>query len=106
MSAADDFRPRPDSSIEIHTHLTALGLVLRAYGYAVQAVAGGLIVRNTNTGGCCPGQPYTGDTITCRARLDDGGRYWFFTSWRQPIAPADRYAETLAFIERYLGTPR
>jgi hypothetical protein len=106
MSAANDFRPVPDPSVEIHTYLTALGLVLRAYGYTVQSVAGGLIVRNPSARGCCPGQPYMGDTIACRAREDDGGRYWYFTSWRQAIAPADRYADALVFIERYLGTPR
>ena len=57
-------------------HLPAVGWV----------VAGGLIVRNMSKAGCCGTQKTAADTITCRPHDADSGRYWFFTSWRQPIA--------------------
>ncbi|SPT58548.1 hypothetical protein [Actinomadura madurae] len=41
-------------------------------------------------------------TITCRPHKDEG-RYWFFTSWQQPIAESERITDALVMIKGYLG---
>ncbi|GAA3981206.1 hypothetical protein GCM10023085_74430 [Actinomadura viridis] len=90
----------------VYGRLAALGLCLQAYGFTVEHVAGGLVVRNPSAPRRRFDQPVVGDTIRCLPRADDGGRYWFFTSWRQPIAEAERVADAWAVIGGYLGTPR
>ncbi len=83
--------------------LAALGMHLRAHGFATETVDGGLVVRNSASPGCCDAQPTAADTIRCRPHTGDGGRYWFFTSWGLPIAEADRVTDALVRIKGYLG---
>ncbi|MEW2356553.1 hypothetical protein [Spirillospora sp. NPDC029432] len=73
--------------------LAALGAHLGARGFAVDLTAYGLRVTDPEVAGCCehvPHVPHATDTISCRARRDDGGRMWFFTSWGKPVAEAER----------------
>ena len=94
-------------AVESYVRLQVLGMHLRAHGFTVHHVAGGLVVRNmTSTGrGGCGARGASGDTITCRPRGEDEGRYWYFTSWRQPIAECERITDALVFIKGYLGAP-
>jgi hypothetical protein len=41
--------------------------------------------------------------ITCRPRPEDGGVSWFFTSWREPIAPSDQITDAALFVLGYLN---
>jgi hypothetical protein len=88
-----------------HARLVELGKELDDHGYVTRMVAGGLVVRN-------PGLPrghhreLGGDTIACRPNRGDWNHYWFFTSWRQPIAEAERIPDALTVIKGYLGTPK
>ncbi|MDL4819690.1 hypothetical protein [Actinomadura opuntiae] len=94
-----------NAGVESYVRLQALAMHLKAHGYAVEGVAGGLVVRNASRAGCCDAQKAAGDTIACRPHDGDGGRYWFFTSWRQPIAESDRITDALVMIKGYLGAP-
>jgi hypothetical protein len=78
--------------------LAALGAYLGAHGFAVELTARGLVVRNPDVPGCCEEVKVTSDTITCRPRDTDGGRLWFFTSWGEPIAEADRIVDARIFV--------
>ncbi|GAA3962156.1 hypothetical protein GCM10023085_50830 [Actinomadura viridis] len=64
--------------------LAALGAHLSARGYEVDLIEQGLRVINTQV------TPNTTVTITCRARPEDGGRRWFFTTSGDPVAEAGR----------------
>ncbi|MBO2458793.1 hypothetical protein [Actinomadura violacea] len=89
---------------EAHVRLQMLGMHLKAHGFAVEHVNGGLVVRNTEAAGCCDGQRVRGDTITCRPYAADGGRYWFFTSWRRPLTEAERVTDAVVMVKGYLGS--
>ncbi|MFV2172630.1 hypothetical protein ACFHW2_13760 [Actinomadura sp. LOL_016] len=54
-------------------------------------------------GGCCDDASVPADVITCRPRPEDGGRRWFWTSWNEPIAEADRIVEATTFVLGYLA---
>lgn len=97
--------PSDDSGTEAYVHLNALAMHIKAHGFTVELIAGGLIVRNPRAPGCCESQAMAGDTITCRPHQGDGRRYWFFTSWQQPIAEADRITDALVIVKGYLGAP-
>ncbi|MEW2353264.1 hypothetical protein [Spirillospora sp. NPDC029432] len=73
--------------------LAVLGAHLGARGLEVKLTARGLVVANPQV---------AMDTITCRARADDFGNVWFWTSWNRPIAPADRIAEATQAVIGYL----
>ncbi|MWA00651.1 hypothetical protein F8568_009725 [Actinomadura sp. LD22] len=93
------------AGVESYVRLQALAMHLKAHGFAVETVAGGLIVRNMSRAGCCANQKTAGDTITCRPYQADSGRYWYFTSWQQPIAETERITDALVMIKGYLGAP-
>ncbi|GAA4291333.1 hypothetical protein ACFQY7_52095 [Actinomadura luteofluorescens] len=94
-------------AVESYVRLQVLGMHLRAHGFTIHHVAGGLVVRNmTSTARSrCGARGVSADTITCRPREEDEGRYWYFTSWRQPIAEAERITDALVMIKGYLGAP-
>ncbi|MDL4775799.1 MULTISPECIES: hypothetical protein [Thermomonosporaceae] len=83
--------------------LAALGAHLAARRFEVELTARGLQVTNPREPGCCESVVMAGDMITCSRRGSDGGRLWFFTSWREPIAPADEIINAAVFIHGYLS---
>lgn len=83
--------------------LGALMHRLDVYDLDVRITPEGLLVTNPFKNGCCPDNPEPSDTITCRPRLDDDRRLWFFTSWQHPIAEADRVVDAAVFIAAMLG---
>lgn len=83
--------------------LAALGAHLASRGFTIDLTGRGLRVRNTNIAGCCSEIAHAGDTISCRPRPEDGGRLWFFTSWGEAIAEADRIIDATMFIRGYLS---
>ncbi|WP_412515927.1 hypothetical protein K8Z49_31505 [Actinomadura madurae] len=103
MSVPEHEAPAAESYVRLET----LGMHLRAQGFTVEYVAGGLVVRNeTSTArSVCGARGGSGDTITCRPHDGDEGRYWYYTSWRQPIAEAERITDALVMIKGYLGAP-
>ncbi|MEU9018018.1 hypothetical protein [Actinomadura sp. NPDC048394] len=104
MSVTDHHEHGADTD-EPCSRLQALAMHLKVHGFAVEAVAGGLIVRNMSRAGCCAGQEVAGDTISCRPHGGDGGRYWYFTSWLRPIAESERVTDAVVMIKGYLGAP-
>jgi hypothetical protein len=78
-----------------HDRLAALGAYLKPHGFVTELGAKGLVVRH-------PQHRDVADTITCRPREDDGGRLWFFTSWQEPLAEADRLFDVVTQIKGYL----
>jgi hypothetical protein len=60
-------------------------------------------VTDPHAAGCCAEVAHPADTITCRARPEDGGRMWFWTSWGEPIAEADRITDASVVILRNLA---
>lgn len=94
-------------AVESYVRLKALEMHLRAHGFTTHHVAGGLVVRNTTSTArtCCGARGVAGDTVTCRPHEEDGNRYWFFTSWQQPIAESERITDALVMIKGYLGAP-
>ncbi|WP_131738097.1 hypothetical protein [Actinomadura roseirufa] len=78
---------------------------LHAYGLETTLRRCGLTVVNARVAGCCAEVPHPADTVTCKAREDDGGRAWFFTSWGEPIAEADRIVDAALIVATTLGTP-
>lgn len=94
-------------AVESYVRLKALCMHLKAHGFSIGYVAGGLVVRNmTSTArSVCGAQGVSGDTITCRPHDGDEGRFWFFTSWQQPIAESERITDALVMIKSYLGAP-
>lgn len=83
--------------------LAALGAHLAARRLEVELTDLGLRVTDPHTTGCCDEVATAADTIACHARPEDGGRYWYYTSWREPIAPADQVIDAAVFILGYLG---
>ncbi|WP_329519336.1 hypothetical protein [Spirillospora sp. NBC_01491] len=69
----------------------------------MELVEAGLRVVDPQAEGCCEKVRMAGDVIMCAPRSSDGGRWWFFTSWREPIAPADEIINAAVFILGYLG---
>ncbi len=64
----------------------------------------GLLVRNPSGRGCCDDVPFgPTDRITCKRRRDDGDALWFFTSWNEPIAPADDVVGASVRVLGYLA---
>jgi hypothetical protein len=89
---------------ESRARLEALGVVLRVYRLHAFMSEDGLRVVNPAVAGCCGAHP--SDVISVRAREDDGGRAWFFTSWRHPVAEAERVVDAVMVIRELLdGTP-
>jgi hypothetical protein len=78
--------------------LAALGAHLGARGFTVDLTAKGLRVTNPHAARCCAEVAHPADTITCRARREDDGRMWFWTSWGEPIAEADRITDASVVI--------
>ncbi|MWA03382.1 hypothetical protein F8568_023975 [Actinomadura sp. LD22] len=83
--------------------LGALMHRLDAYRLDVRLKAEGLQVSNPYADGCCDDNPEPSDTITCRPRADDGGRFWFAHSWGEWIAEADRVIDAAVVIASRLG---
>lgn len=81
--------------------LSALGTVLRAYGFRARMTPDGLHVTNPDVPGCCTAHP--SDVISARPREDDAGRPWFFTSSRYPLAEADRVPDAVIAVMRLLN---
>ncbi|WP_242884432.1 hypothetical protein [Actinomadura litoris] len=88
-----------------HERLVALGEQLKDRGYVTRMVAGGLVVRNPDLPSGHHRQ-LGADTIACRPYRADWNHYWFFTSWQQPIAEAERIPQALTVIKDYLGAPK
>ncbi|GAA0279484.1 hypothetical protein GCM10009527_089700 [Actinomadura nitritigenes] len=89
---------------ESRARLEALGVVLRVYGLHASMTERGLRVVNPAVAGCCAAHP--SDVISVRAREEDGGRPWFFTSWRHPLAEAERVVDAVMAIRELLdGAP-
>ncbi|MFD0852810.1 hypothetical protein ACFQ07_11270 [Actinomadura adrarensis] len=78
--------------------LAALGAHLGAHGFHVELTARGLKVCNPHVAGCCQEVVQASDTVTCRARPEVGGTLWFYTSWGEPIAAADRIIDAKVAI--------
>lgn len=83
--------------------LAALAAHLRAHRFEIELTNQGLRVRNPDGPTCCEDSPMRSDMITCCRRDSDGGRLWFFTSWKDPIAEADRVTDAVTRIKGYLG---
>ncbi|GAA2130284.1 hypothetical protein [Actinomadura napierensis] len=89
---------------ESRARLEALGVVLRVYGLQASMTEDGLRVVNRAVAGCCAAHP--ADLISVGAREDDGGRLWFFTSWRHPVAEVERVVDAVMVIRGLLdGEP-
>ncbi|MVZ99106.1 hypothetical protein F8568_001625 [Actinomadura sp. LD22] len=41
--------------------------------------------------------------ISVRAREEDGGRAWFYTSWCRPIAEADQISDAVLALKSLLN---
>jgi hypothetical protein len=80
--------------------LAVLGAFLAACGFTTERTTGGLKVVNPQVMGCCS---LVADTITCRMRDEDSGTVWFWTSWGEAIAPADRVSDAALAVMAYLG---
>ncbi|MFB4302121.1 hypothetical protein [Actinomadura sp. NTSP31] len=79
-------------------------MVLRVYRLQASMTDDGLRVVNREAAGCCAAHP--ADLITVGAREDDGGRMWFFTSWRYPVAEVERVVDAVMVIRGLLdGKP-
>jgi hypothetical protein len=81
--------------------LEALGTVLRAHGLRARMSPDGLRVANPDAAGCCEEHP--SDLISVRPREDDGGRLWLYTSWRHPIAEAERIPDAVLALKALLN---
>ncbi|WP_131735608.1 hypothetical protein [Actinomadura roseirufa] len=90
---------------EAFGRLGALMSRLHAYGLETDLQPRGLIVVNARAAGCCAEVPHPADTVTCRAREEDGGRLWLFHSWGEPIAEADRIVDAALVVATTLGAP-
>ncbi|MFD0686829.1 hypothetical protein [Actinomadura fibrosa] len=82
--------------------LAALNNRLEVYRLDTVLEGCSLVVLNPHAIGCCEQVHRPADRITCRRRGDDGGRWWFWTSWGQPIAEADRVVDAAVIIAGYL----
>lgn len=73
--------------------LAALREHLAARGYQVELKPAGLTVVAPVGDG-----PRLSDEIVCKPRPSDGNRLWFWTSWGDPIAEADRIVDAAVVI--------
>lgn len=90
----------PDSK----ARLDALGTVLRAHGLQAWLTPDGLQVENPGAGGCCTVHPCA--VVVAEPRQDDGGRVWYLTTWRYPLAEADRVTDAVTAVKTLLdGKP-
>jgi hypothetical protein len=71
--------------------LAALGAHLGAHGFGIELTAQGLKVSHPRGGKAV-------DTVTCRARAEDGGRVWFYSGSGRPIAEAERIIDAKMVI--------
>ncbi|MFD0685491.1 hypothetical protein [Actinomadura fibrosa] len=92
-----DDRRTPEES------LAALGAHLASRRMNVELTGTGLRVVNTRAAGCCAEAPHASDLITCRPRPGDAGRWWFFTSWSEPIARSDQIGIAAVLVLDHLG---
>ncbi|QKG23551.1 hypothetical protein [Actinomadura verrucosospora] len=83
--------------------LAALAAHLSAHRLTVELTSRGLRVANPDAPGCCAEVGRASDLITCRARPEDFGAAWFWTSWGEPIARADRLTDAAVFVRGYLA---
>lgn len=83
-----------DRLAALHTHLLARGLTAKL-------TPQGLRISNPQVSGCC--DKAAADLVTCRPRPEDGGALWFYTSWQEPIGPADDIIDASVFIIGYLN---
>lgn len=81
--------------------LAALAAHLAARKLDVDLGPAGLRVANPQVKSCCAGN--AADTISCRSRDEDAARLWYYTSWGEPIAPADRVTDAAVFVLGYLA---
>ncbi|TDB93552.1 hypothetical protein [Actinomadura sp. 7K534] len=81
--------------------LAALAAHLAARKLDVDLSAAGLRVTNPQVKGCCAKN--AADTVSCRPREEDAAALWFFTSWGEPIAPADRLTDAAVAVLGYLA---
>lgn len=93
----------PTPHANAFARLGALMNRLDVYRLDIRISKDGLRVTNPFADGCCDTAQEPGDTITCRPREDDGGRLWFFHSWGEPIAEADRVVDAAVAIAAALG---
>ncbi|TDC86726.1 hypothetical protein [Actinomadura sp. 7K507] len=90
-----------DEAMTPEVRLAALAAHLAARKLDVDLGPAGLRVTNPQVKGCCAKN--TADTISCRFRGEDADRLWYFTSWGEPIAPADRVTDAAVFVLGYLA---
>lgn len=95
-----------DRTAECRARLAAFGVHLTAHGFHTELTAYGLVVRNLDVPGCCRNVTEAADTIVCRPRLDDAGILWYFTSWCEPLAPADQIQVATAAVKGHLSKAR
>ncbi|MBO2464694.1 hypothetical protein J4709_44710 [Actinomadura sp. LCR2-06] len=76
---------------------------MSAHRLAVELTSRGLRVTNPDVPGCCDESGSASDLITCRARGEDFGNAWFWTSWGEPIARADRIVDAAVVVRGYLS---
>lgn len=85
-----------DERMAPEVRLAALAAHLAARKLDVDLGPDGLRVTNPQVKGCCAKN--AADTVSCRPRDEDAGSLWCFTSWGEPIAPADRVTEAAVFV--------
>lgn len=85
-----------DERMAPEVRLAALAAHLAARKLDVDLGPDGLRVTNPQVKGCCAKN--AADTVSCRPRDEDAGSLWYFTSWGEPIAPADRVTEAAVFV--------
>lgn len=93
--------PRTDPNQHTYSRLASLRERLAGKGFETRLELSSLIVIDKPDGG-----PRLADTITCREREDDGNRLWFYTSWGDPIAEADRITDAAVIIAGNLRRER
>lgn len=83
--------------------LAMLGTQLSVRGLKVELTANGLKVWKLDVRGCCAEVACASDKITCRRRPEDHGVRWFYTSWREPIAPTGKISDAALYVLGYLS---
>src|SRR5690606_717369 len=91
----------PTMTPDSRARLDALGTVLRAHGLTAWMTPDGLHVENPDADGCCTPHPCA--VLLAEARGDDGGRLWYVTSYREPLAEADRVTDAVMAVRSLLG---
>lgn len=98
MPASSDGQAVPERQ------LARLSELLGERGYITEHTVNGMrLVAPGSTGCCSAAGRHRGDLITWEDRVDDGGRPWFLTSWRHPIAPVSDLTRAATAIIHYLG---